>query len=131
MSPEPIAAPTYISATITSMSIAVNVLIGVLSIYFGKNYEFPAFTEALVLKSEELDQYLGVYSTPTFPLKITISKKDNVLIGQATGQPSFPMEAYDKDKFRFDAAGLTMEFLPGDKKMVFTQGGRKIEMVRE
>ena len=30
MSPEPIAAPTYISATITSMSIAVNVLIGVL-----------------------------------------------------------------------------------------------------
>lgn len=108
-----------------------NVMIGVLSIYFGRDYNFPEFTEAISVTSEELDKYLGVYSTPAFPLKITITKDANVLRGQATGQPSFPMECYGKDKFRFERAQLTMHFNPAENKMTFRQGGREFEMTRE
>ncbi|MEX2512482.1 MAG: hypothetical protein WD398_06220 [Cyclobacteriaceae bacterium] len=87
-----------------------DIMIGALSIYFNKPYTLPEFRESLQLSSEELDVYLGTYSSPEFPLKITISKKGNTLIGQATGQPSFPLEAYDAHVFKFVQAGLTLEF---------------------
>jgi hypothetical protein len=36
---------------------------------------------------------------------------------QATGQPSFPLEADGKDVFKFDATGITMEFDPEKNEM--------------
>lgn len=108
-----------------------DILIGVLSIYFGKDYELPIFTEALHSKSEELDKYLGVYSSPSFPLKITVTKKENLLIAQATGQSSFPLEAYEKHKFRFDQAMLKIEFMPKESKMILKQGGGEFILKKE
>lgn len=110
-----------------------DIMIGALSIYFGKEYSLPDFTAttALSLKSEDLDTYLGVYSSTGFPLKVTISKKENVLIGQATGQPSFPLEAYEVDKFQFTQAGLKLEFIPKDDKMILRQGGGEYELTKE
>ena len=121
-----------ISYTSNGVVMAVNdILIGALSIYFGKDYTLPEFTEALELSSEELDQYLGVYSSATFPLKITITKNDNLLVGQATGQSSFRLEAYEPHKFRFEAAGLTLEFKPIDHIMILRQGGGEYELKKE
>ncbi len=100
-----------------------DILIGVLSIYYGKEYTLPDFKPAIQLQSEELDQYLGVYGSPTFPLKVTINKKDNVLIGQATGQSSFPLEAYGDHIFRFEQARLELEFKPAENTMILKQGG--------
>jgi len=74
-----------------------DILIGVLSIYFQIDYQLPDFKPGIELTSEDLDQYLGIYSSPSFPLKITISKDNNILIAQATGQSSFPLDAYEKD----------------------------------
>ena len=108
-----------------------DILIGVLSIYFGRDYELPEFEEALSLKSEELDQYLGVYSSPDFPLKVTITKEDNILIGQATGQPSFALEAYEVHQFKFDQAMLELEFVPEDNIMILKQRGGEYELTRE
>ncbi len=54
-----------------------------------------------------------------------------MLIGQATGQPSFPLEAYETDKFQFSQAGLKLEFLPVDNKMISRQGGGEFELTRE
>lgn len=107
-----------------------DILIGVLSIYFGKDYQLPTFSPAMEVKSEDLDQYLGVYSSTAIPLKITISKQGNQLIAQATGQSAFPLEAYEVHKFRFEQAGIKMEFLPKDKKLILIQGG-KFEFVME
>jgi len=50
-----------------------DVLIGVLSIYFKRDYSIPTFT-SISMKTEELDKYLGVYSSTQLPLKITITK---------------------------------------------------------
>ena len=108
-----------------------DILIGALSIYFGKDYALPDFKPALELKSEELDPYLGVYSSPTFPLKVTITKNGNKLVGQATGQPSFTLDAYEINKFKFDQASLQLEFKPGESKMILRQGGGEYVLTKE
>jgi hypothetical protein len=108
-----------------------DILIGALSIYFGKDYTLPDFQPAMELTSEELDKYLGVYSSPTFPLKVTITKNGNTLIGQATGQPSFPLEAFEKDKFKFDQAMLKLEFQPDENIMMLKQRGGEFELKKE
>ena len=119
-----------ISYTSNGASMLMNdIMIGALSIYFGKEYTLPNFT-VLDLKSEDLDQYLGVYSGSAFPLKITISKEDNVLIAQATGQPSFPLEAFKKNKFKYDKAMLEIEFLTSEDKLILKQGER-FELTKE
>ena len=82
-------------------------------------------------KSKKLDKYLGVYSSPTFPLKITITKEENILIAQATGQPSFPLEPYEENKFKFDEANLKLEFIPREEKMILKQSGGKFEFKKE
>jgi D-alanyl-D-alanine carboxypeptidase len=108
-----------------------DILIGVLSIYFGKDYELPSFAPAMVVNSEDLDQYLGIYSSTAIPLKITISKQGSQLMAQATGQPAFPLEAFEVNKFRFDQAGIKMEFIPDDKKLILNQGGGRFEFLME
>lgn len=123
-----------VAFTANGLAIPINdIMIGVLSIYFGKKYSLPEFqeTKALILQPEDLDIYLGLYSSPGFPLKITITKKDNILIGQATNQPAFPLEAFETDKFRFEQAGLILEFIPVDHKMILKQGGGKYELTKE
>ena len=121
-----------IAYTTNGVAMPMNdILIGALSIYYGKDYSLPDFKPGLAVKSEDLDQYLGVYSSPQFPLKVTITKKGNVLIGQATGQPSFPFEAYELHKFKFDQASLKVEFLPKESKMILRQGGGEFELTKE
>lgn len=99
-----------------------DILIGVLSIYFGREYSIPTFNN-LALKPEELDKYLGIYSSTQLPLKITITKDNSTLIAQATGQSSFPLEATEKDKFKFDPAGVVLEFNTDKGEMTLKQGG--------
>lgn len=98
-----------------------NILIGVLSICFNKEYSIPTFN-TILLKTEDLDKYLGVYSSMQIPLKITITKNNTTLIAQATGQSSFPLEATEKDKFKFDQAGVKMEFNTDKNELTMKQG---------
>lgn len=104
-----------------------NILIGVLSIYFNKPYSIPTFS----LKPEDLDKYLGVYSTTQIPLKITITRNAATLFAQATGQQSFPLDATEKDKFKFDPAGIIIEFNPDKDEMTLKQGGENVLFTKE
>lgn len=99
-----------------------DISIAVLSAVFDKPYNLPEF-KTYDVSPEDLDKYLGTYSSSEIPLKITISRDDKTLIAQATGQPAFPLEATDKDKFRFDQAGIVLEFNPEGKSMILKQGG--------
>jgi D-alanyl-D-alanine carboxypeptidase len=99
-----------------------DILIGVLSIYFGRTYTIPVF-KSFDIASDDLDKYTGVYSSTQLPLKITISKKNSTLFAQATGQSEFPLEAFETDKFKFDPAGILMEFNPGKGEFTLKQGG--------
>lgn len=107
-----------------------SISIAVLSAIFGKPYIIPEF-KTYDLSKEELEQYLGVYSSEQFPLKINISRKNGNLMAQATGQSSFPLEGTEKDKFRFDQAGVVLEFNPTENTMILKQGGGQFLFTKE
>jgi D-alanyl-D-alanine carboxypeptidase len=86
-----------------------DILIGVLSIYFDKPYTLPNFDVAEV-EEKKLTNYEGVYSSRELPLKLNIFVKDGALYGQGTGQSSFQLEAINDSTFRFDPAGLRIQF---------------------
>lgn len=105
--------------------------IGLLSIIYGKDHQYPDFKEAFVHTTEEMDLFLGVYSANDFPLKITITKEGNTLLAQGTGQPSFALECYGRNKFKFDQAKLKIEFVPAENKLILNQLGNEFEMKKE
>lgn len=118
-----------ISFALTSNGTNMNnndISIAVLSAVYGKPYEIPEF-KTYKVTSEELDQYLGVYTSKQIPLTITITKKGNTLIAQGTGQPAFALQATDKDIFTLDQVGAKLAFNPSKKTMTLFQGGGKIE----
>ncbi|MDO8896341.1 MAG: serine hydrolase domain-containing protein [Bacteroidales bacterium] len=105
-----------------------DLLIGVLSVVFEKDYEFPSF-EIVEINAETLSKYPGVYSAKDFPLKIEISLKENQLFAQATGQQAFPLDAIDESNFKFDAAGIKINF--SENTLTLKQGGMNVVMTRE
>ncbi len=108
-----------------------DILIGVLSICFNRqDYSIPTF-KTLSLSSTELDIYPGVYSSTQIPLKITITKDKTTLFAQATGQSSFPLEAYEPDKFKFDQAGIKIDFDTKKNEFTLKQGGVSYLFTRE
>lgn len=116
---------TNLSYALTSNGANYNIndiSIAVLSAINGMPYEIPDF-KTVYVEPTALDQYLGVYSSSQLPLKITITRDHDTLMGQATGQSAFPLEAAGGDKFRFDQAGIVMEFNPAEKTMILIQGG--------
>jgi len=122
-----------ISYALTSNATNYNnndISIAVLSAVYGKPYDIPVFS-AYEATPEDLDKYVGVYASAHIPLKITITKDGNALIAQGTGQPAFPLEATEKDKFKFDRAGARFEFNPTEKTMILFQGGGQIKFTKE
>lgn len=107
-----------------------NISIAVLSAIFGKPYLIPEF-KTYEVSAEELEQYLGVYSSSQTPLKITISRESSTLKAQVSGQSAFPLEATDKDKFRFDQAGVVLEFNLTENIMILKQGGGRFTFTKE
>lgn len=107
-----------------------SIVIAGLSSFYNKPFDIPTFIN-LITKTEELNDYLGEYSSPDFPLKITITKGNLILIAQATGQSSFPLDAVSKNIFEFKAAGIKLEFMPETKQMILKQGAGKYTLTKK
>jgi CubicO group peptidase (beta-lactamase class C family) len=107
-----------------------DISLAVLSAIYGKPYTIPEF-KTVSISSEELDKYLGTYSSLQIPLKIMVTKENNTLKAQATGQSAFPLEPSDIDKFKFDLAGIVMEFNPKENTMILKQGGGQFLFTKE
>ncbi|SCY18055.1 CubicO group peptidase, beta-lactamase class C family [Nonlabens sp. Hel1_33_55] len=122
-----------VSYALTSNGTNINnndISIAVLNAVYNKPYEIPSFT-SYSLTTEELDPYLGVYASSQIPMKITITKEGATLIAQGTGQPAFPLEATEKDTFKFDQAGAKFQFNPSENSMILFQGGGQILFSKE
>ena len=114
----------FVSYTSNGINIPLNdIMIGILSILFGKDYELPTFQTGMKVEIKQLNKYVGVYSSADMPMDLTISLKDGQLFGQATGQSEFPLEPYEKHKFKFENAGLKIDFDPDKKMLYLHQGG--------
>ena len=56
-------------------------------------------------------------------MKITFSKKGNILIAFPEGQQKTPLESKGNHVFSFEQAGAIFEFNPSKKTMTLKQGG--------
>ncbi|MEG1838587.1 MAG: serine hydrolase domain-containing protein [Bacteroidaceae bacterium] len=122
---------TAYSLTSNGSNYIINdISIATLSAVYNKPFEIPNFAVVNYL-SADLDKYLGVYSSEQLPIKITISKRDKVLVAQGTGQSSFDLKASAENTFRFDQAGIIMIFDPGKETMILKQGGGTFLMKKE
>jgi D-alanyl-D-alanine carboxypeptidase len=109
---------------------ANEISIAVLSAALNQPFTIPSFT-SYQAEASELEQYVGVYASMQMPLKITITTKDGRLFGQATGQAAFPLEATAKDIYKFNLAGLVMEFTPQENSLILKQGGGEFLFKKE
>lgn len=105
-----------------------DIMIGILSIYYKMPYRFPNLKTATVAVSI-LKKYEGIYSDSNFPMKISIKEENGILICQATGQDSFPLNPLSDTKFNFDQAGLELVF--GTDSMTILQGGQEFKLAKE
>lgn len=107
-----------------------DISIATLSAANGKTVKIPDFSIKL-LTPDELEKFVGTYSSKEMPLKITITAKDGSLVGQATGQSSFVLEFKGENSFGFDAAGLILDFQPEENTMTLKQAGRTFKFSKE
>lgn len=123
-----------LAVAITSNAIVYSLnelMIAILSEVYHRPFELPVFKNALETNVEQLKAYVGVYSATGLPLKLTISIKDSLLIGQGTGQPAFPLIRTGPHQFSFEQAGIVLEFVPSKKQMLLIQMGNRFLMTKE
>lgn len=89
----------------------------------------PEYKE-FILKSEDLDKYLGVYSCPDFNYKISFSKEGNILFYKV-GESSCPLVCIGKDIFKYKPVITKLEFLPNENKLKIIDGSKIHEAVKE
>jgi CubicO group peptidase (beta-lactamase class C family) len=106
------------------------ILLAVLANYFNKPFELPKFEQNTV-SADDLEKFTGTYSSTEIPPKITISRKDDVLIGQATGQSAFPLKSVSQTRFTFEQAGIELIFNPAKNTMLLKQGGGEFHFEKE
>jgi CubicO group peptidase (beta-lactamase class C family) len=121
-------AVSYISnGTVYSVN---DIVLRTINICFNKPDALPVF-QTFDLKPEDLNQYLGVYSSTQIPIKITFTRVNDNLMGQGSGQPSFPLSPFAKDVFKFEQAGITITFDQVKKTFLLEQGGGKFTFTKE
>lgn len=115
----------HISFALTSNGSNYNnneVAVTVLNAIFGKPFEIPEFS-TYQINAEELAKYNGVYASAQIPIKITITNDGKNLTAQADGQASMQLECTAENIFKFDKAGIVLEFKPAENVMILKQGG--------
>ncbi len=107
-----------------------NIVSSAFDIYYNKPFEIPLF-ETVNVSPEVLDKYVGVYSTPQAPLKLTITRVGLTLLAQASGQSLFPLEATAQDKFKLESRGIILEFDAPKNQVTFRRGGQELLFSKE
>lgn len=90
---------------------------GIVSIYLNKPFDLPVFKKPLDLKSEDLDKYLGNYTSQTFPYPITVSKRNNILVVNIAGLLEYEPICYEPNVFVYESLGAVFTFIPQENKM--------------
>lgn len=106
------------------------IIFSVLGNFYGRPIKIPNF-EIYDVSEEDLETYLGIYSSEGIPFKITISKKGNTLFGQVNKNTPLMLEASAKHQFRQDRENVKLEFIPEDNVMVLYEGGEEIRFTRK
>jgi len=86
-----------------------NIVRGVVDIYYGRPFTIPAL-ESVAVAPEVLEKYVGVYSNPDAPAKLTITRDGGTLYFKPPGaDPAVPLEATAEDRFQVEGV-VVIEF---------------------
>ena len=80
---------------------------------------------------EILTDYLGVYSSPVFPMKITVTENSGALVLEAEGQPTLPLESEGGGEFSMEEAGLSIQFNSEKTGFKLNLGGQEFDLTKE
>jgi D-alanyl-D-alanine carboxypeptidase len=98
-----------------------DILDGVLSIYFNAPYKVPSFI-SLQLTAQQLDQYIGTYTSEQPAIKV-VCTKSNTGLGLETQGHSFAVDAVAGDTFINRQFGFVFEFDLANKQLMIIEGG--------
>ena len=107
-----------------------NIMLAALSSYFNKPFKLPTF-EKIEISVEILQSYVGTYVSSQIPIKIEITNDGDKLFAQATGQSALPLETIDTTTFKFEPAGIKLEFKADKKEMILKQAGKEFLFKKE
>jgi CubicO group peptidase (beta-lactamase class C family) len=96
---------------------------GVFDIYWNQPFQIPTL-DAFEVSPEVLQRYVGVYSIPGTPARLTFSRDGATLYFQPAGQSAVPIEATAEDKFKIDPF-LVFEFDAAKGELTITRAGQK------
>jgi CubicO group peptidase (beta-lactamase class C family) len=105
-----------------------NIVSGVVDIYYHRAFQIPVL-ESIAVSPDVLDKYVGVYSSPEAPAKLTITRDGGTLFFQPPGaQSAAPLEATAADRFQIEGA-VVIEFDAAKNQMILKRRGRSGERV--
>ncbi|MCU0392629.1 MAG: beta-lactamase family protein [Thermoflexibacter sp.] len=99
--------------------------------YIPYNYIPEPVKNTYEVTSQDLDKYLGIYSSKQLPIKITFTKNNLNLIAQATGQNALTLQAIEKNKFSYSDEGIIIEFNLNEKMFVLKQNGQTYDFTKD
>lgn len=114
-----------------------NISIAILSIYFGRAYDVPDFSQKPIeLPEKDLVNYEGVFSSQAIPIKITVKVNGGDLTAQSPGQPVLKLTPYSTTEFRFEPAGIVLIFSTDGNMVDYStfqlkQGGGNFKFTKE
>ena len=106
-----------------------SIVTGVFDIYWNRPFQIPVL-DAFDVSPEVLDRYVGVYTIPGTPAKMTVTRDGATLYIQAGSEPSaVPLEATSENTFKidprpafeFDAEKGQLTIIRPQGEMVFTK----------
>lgn len=83
------------------------------------------------LKIEEVEGFLGTYSSKDIPLKLKISLEEGILMGQATGQAAFALAKKSETSYWYKPSKIQIDFLMEEKALKLQQGGKSYLFTKE
>jgi CubicO group peptidase (beta-lactamase class C family) len=99
--------------------------------YIPYNYIPPPISHLIKLTTQDLDQYIGTYSSKELPINIKITRNELNLIAEATGQVPFALQAIEKNQFNYEDEGIVLVFNLQEKTMILKQSGKIYTFRRE
>lgn len=99
------------------------VLIAALSNYFNKPYKI--IFEPFKPNPADLEQYLGEYTSLSYPGTIAITKNNTNIQANFSDDSVLPIEPVEKNIFENLWEGNKIEFKPDTEEMIFEENGQK------
>ena len=107
-------------------------LIAVLSNNYGKDFKIPDFSaKPVVLSAKAMERTIGTFSSKGMPIELSFRIADKQIMYKPAGQSEKSLTAYSETEFRFEPAGIVIQFDPESltdgklNQFVITQSGYK------